>query len=236
MPCHRDPGARASDRGTTHRAGAASIETMSRRDLAEIGTDQRAETDSAGEDKARLLVDGVIGRSLESAFKQIEARSQGLRIRCRPRLHSEPLCRVEQAVGRIVVEPDRKADEPVIDSAEHVARLAVLNAEPGLDRKDVTEAVADRRRAVNVVAGIVQGLFAHEGSVDQKVVARSPERRLDEAGTQAAGEIAESDIAEPLRAVIVDEKPDVGIKAQALCTAEEVAMHPIGMHSRAIDG
>ena len=97
--------------------------------------------------------------------------------------------------------------------------------------------MADRGRAVDVVANIIDGLFAHEGGIDKEVLARSPERRLHEARGKAAGEIVELDITVILDQwpVIVNEKADIGIKAQPFGSAEEIPMRPIGMDARAVD-
>ena len=79
--------------------------------------------------------------------------------------------------------------------------------------------------------------FARADDVDQQIVARAPQRRLDEARPGAADDVGpfERRQAPEFRAAAERRQTALEVETQALGAAEQVAIHPVGAQRRAVD-
>ena len=94
-------------------------------------------------------------------------------------------------------------------------------------------------KAARVTAeAVASRAVAFEQSVDEKIVARAIEGRLEEAYPKATADVGGLEIADALdaRSVVARCEEDVGFETQALRSAEKIAVLPIAVQGRPVDG
>ena len=214
-----------------HRAAAAGIEAAVVRDVLEVGAEDRAVGDAAGEHEAVALGEREIGREIAARLHEGRAVGDlvgGLGIE----LGEDALGRVQFVVAAVERIGDRHGGDEEVLGAEIVGDLLVLAADASLDRLLVGQLVLDARGDREAVAVVGQRMLADR--LDRADIDRvRPEHaRLLEDGGELVVELVglAHGVADGGRA----DARDGGVDAQAFGPAEEVAVAPIAVDARAV--
>ena len=111
-------------------------------------------------------------------------------------------------------------------AAEDIVPMSAFGQDAALDGKAVVESMTDLRRYVPEGGAIIIVLLAHEGSVEEQIVARSTQRRFQKAGLQTANDVLRAKRSEPAGRQRREARQRVD--AKPLRAAEQIAINPVG--------